>query len=184
VAAMNVANTLICYLGVLLGVGLIDITRKGFVVIQNTFIPMMIMSASFLFYVLIALPLCKLFSFLGLAISLSITFLVGVIADLFILNKLLKGIYVRKILITIFKVSISSLIMGFTVWGLNRNLDFFINIDSRFFIFLKIIVNASIGIFLYTVICFILKLEELGIIYNLTFVKLFKENSPENLFKV
>ncbi len=171
-ATSGVSNALVCYIGLLLGVSLANILGRGFFAIQNTFIPALIMVGSFLFYILIAIPLSRIFSYMGLALALSVTVLVGLIIDLFVLRRLLKGIGGRSLLISFCKVFISSLIMGVSSWFIYKKLTLLFVFENKFLIFSKICISVLIGFTVYIIFCFLFKLEELAIIHNTLFSKL------------
>lgn len=175
-ATYAVATTLVYYMGVLLGVSLSSITGRGYFAIQNTFIPAVIMSVSFLFYILIAIPLSRLFSYSGLALALSITILTGWAVDLFTLRYLLKGIEGKAILSTAYKVFTASAVMGSAAWALRYGMTLSCLAENKLFVSIKVGVGALISFSVYLMTCFMIKSEELNIIYASVMGKLAKRS--------
>lgn len=172
VATNGVGQALVCYLGVLLGAGLAAIVGRGFFAIQNTFIPALIMAGTFLFYVLIAIPLTGLFSFRGLAVSLSITVLAGLLVDLLVLRRLLNGIEGRLIFATIYKVIVSSIVMGIIAWFVCQKMVLDLAAGDKLIVFLKLGISVLISLIVYALFCLALKLEEVSFVYNIVFARL------------
>lgn len=172
IATQRVSQALVCYIGVLFGVSLASVTAKGFFAMHNTLIPAIIMSVSFIFYVLIAAPLSKIFSFPGLALSLSITVLLGLFVDLLILGRMLKGLEGKFLFTTAYKVISSSLIMAVIVSFIYREISFFSIAESKPHIFLKLGISSLAGLGAYLILCLMLRLEEINLVSKALFAKL------------
>lgn len=170
-ATEAVAKSLVCYIGVFLGVSLASVTGKGFFAIQNTLVPAIIMVASFFLYVLISLPLSRLFSFMGLALSLSITILSGLMVDFFALRLLLNGIDGRAIMRLVFKVVGVSISMGIVMWFLYKNLSLPFIVVAKLSIFVKIALSSLVGLTAYLFLCYLFRIKEASIICSMLFPK-------------
>lgn len=168
-ATEAVAKSLVCYIGVFLGISLASVTGKGFFAIQNTLVPAIIMVASFFFYVLISFPLSRLFSFMGLALSMSVTILAGLTVDFFALRLLLKGIEGRAIVRLVFKVVGFSVAMGLLSWFFYQNLSLPFMVAEKPGIFVKITLSSVMGFTAYLLLCYLFKIKEASIICSTVF---------------
>jgi putative peptidoglycan lipid II flippase len=173
-ATQGVTAALVCYLGLLIGIGLANVSGRGYFAIHNTVIPASIMSLSPLFYLLIAVPLMRMFSYAGLALSLSFTVLAGFITDILILRRKLNGLEGKRIFASVIRVVVSSCVMGLCVWFLYSGFAHTYTLEDRLIFFIKIAGIALIGFLVFIFCCFIFKSEELRMIYELLAAKFYK----------
>lgn len=146
----------------MIGFGLRDVLSRVFYSLQDTKTPMINGAMAMILNIILNLILVKNMAHAGLALSTSISELVGTGLLFYSLRKKIGSFSGRNIVSVMVKVSISSIIMGVVV----KSFYNFINsIIGSGFIFEAIGLGSSIiiGAFVYLGLIFILKIEEVNI---------------------
>lgn len=171
-AVSNTSVALLCYFGVLFTTGMSKVTSVGFFAAHDLRTPFLLMLGAFLFYLCIAPLLANLFFLKGLALSLSLVFILSIIAEVFILRKRFSGIGGSRILNSFLKIVFSSFIMGVVSRSFFKNLPLFFIIGEKFTLALRLGSSVLIGLLAFNIFCFLLRVEELRMVYELSYLKL------------
>ena len=148
----------------------IQLLIRGFYAFKNTRIPLAVGVIS----AILNLGLSMLFTYefglgiRGLALSISLAGLFEAVALFFMLNRIVGGLMTKQFWNPVLKIIAASVIMGVSLWLLMRYLDriVFDTTKTSSLIILTIIVS-SVGMLIYLLLSWLLKLEQLRAIFAL-----------------
>jgi len=96
-----------------------NIVGRAFYISRRTKICAVIASSEILVYLLLGYYLSLNFSYLGLAVALSISTLYNIIVSIFILNKIFKGLDGNKLVLDIIRIIVASILTGLIIYLFN-----------------------------------------------------------------
>lgn len=158
-AVNNTSIALVCYLGVLIAMGISRVLGIGFLAMHDVKRPALLMIGTFLLYAACAPWLSRVYSFKGLAFAFSLACLVSMSVEVYILRKKLGGIDGRKLLNSFLKIGLASLAMGVTVQLIFYRL-------ATLSLILRMGFTVLAGFLVFNLFCFILRVDELKLIYE------------------
>jgi putative peptidoglycan lipid II flippase len=161
-----------CYLGVFIAMGMSSVINIGFLAIQNVLVPAILMICAFIFYACIAPLLSSFLSFRGLALAFSLSGIVSIIAEMLILRKRLGGIDGQNIATSFLKTGACSLVMGMVALLVFNILPVFSFAGQNFALAMRLGIAVLIGFAAFNSIGFILRLQELSLIYDVVALRL------------
>ncbi|MEK7513366.1 MAG: murein biosynthesis integral membrane protein MurJ [Patescibacteria group bacterium] len=149
----------------------IQILVRGFYALANTKIPLFIGSLSVLVNVLLSLLFVYRFNLgvvgLALAISLASFFQAGLL--LIFLSRLVGGFAFDQLFKPFFKMSLATILTGFSLWAPLRLLDrYILNTTKTFDLIILSSVTVLIGLSVYVFLSKLLQIEELNGFLTLT----------------
>ena len=154
-----VSEALIFYSPTMIAYGLRDVLNRAFYSAKDTKTPMKYSILGVVINIILSFILYRYMSVPGLTLSSSISAVAITLMLLFEMNKKFKGVAFSSILKTLGKISIASVIMGASVY-LIKNI-FVMNMASTLIVNLIILLLcAVVGILLYFVLAYLLKIEE------------------------
>lgn len=173
-ATYMTALALVMYSIGMLSVGLVDILGKVFYSLQDTKIPMINSAISMVMNIIFNLVLIKYLKHAGLALGTSLSSMVCTVLLFRSLKKKIGYFGQDKILKTIFKAIISSVVMGCTTYFSHNIL---LNILNVGFVHEIIALCGSIvtGIIVYLTLVILFKVEEVNVIIQIIKSKLSKK---------
>lgn len=151
--------SLICYSIGLLGIGFNDLLKRIFYSLKDTKTPMINSVISIIFNIILNIILVKFMGYIGLPLATSVSCIITTILLFISLNKKVGYFGQKEILKTMLKSTIASIIMSIcTYLSYNIFIDIFKPIDI--YEIISLFGAIVIGIFIYLILVFILKLEE------------------------
>jgi putative peptidoglycan lipid II flippase len=103
----------------------------------------------------------------GLALAFSLTSVINLSIFLYLLRNKLGGIGGTKILITLLKSGLSSGVMGILSYYLAQFLGLYLNLDRASGRLIQVGVAILVGVIVYTLMIFLLRMEEVEYVLNL-----------------
>lgn len=170
------ATALMFYTPAMIAYGVRDILYKAFYSIKDTRVPMINSILAILLNIILSFVLVKNMEVSGLALASSISTVITTLILIFILNNRLKGINLKYLIKSFFKIGISSLVMGGVIINI-RNLCFLklgINFLGNI---VTIIISFVVGVIVYFVCVYLLKVEEYIYMVELVRKKIGKNKS-------
>ncbi len=154
-----VSLALVFYSPTMIAYGVRDVLNRAFYSAKDTKTPMIYSIVGVIINIAFSAVLYRYMAVPGLTLSSSISS-VAITLMLFIkMNKKFKGIHFGSMLKTLLKISISSIVMGIVIYLIKK--IFIMNTTSHFTINLVILlVSVIVGSILYSVLTYILKIEE------------------------
>lgn len=154
-----VSQALLFYSPTMIAYGIRDVLNRAFYSAKDTKTPMMYSVLGMVINIILSAILFRYMSVPGLTLSSSISSVVITLMLLLAMNKKFKGINNKSILITLGKISLASIIMGFVVYFIKKM--FIITLSPTFIVNLMILLLCStIGILLYFCLTNIFKIKE------------------------
>ena len=149
----------------IVGFGLREILVRAFYSLKDTKTPMLNGVISVILNIILNLTLIKSMGISGLALATSISSIIGVFILMICLNKKIKFIDYVKISKLTIKVIISSIVMGI---GVNMSYKYLIILlgSGLTSIIASLTISVIIGIIVYFVLIYILRLEEVYILID------------------
>ncbi|WMJ81196.1 murein biosynthesis integral membrane protein MurJ [Clostridium sp. MB40-C1] len=170
------ATALMFYTPAMIAYGVRDILYKAFYSIKDTRVPMVNSILAILLNIILSFVLVKNMEVSGLALASSISTVITTLILIFILNNRLKGINLKYLIKSFLKIVISSLVMGGVIINI-RNLCFLkLGINSLGNI-VTIIISFVVGVIVYFVCVYLLKVEEYIYMVELVREKIGKNKS-------
>lgn len=154
-----ISDALVLYSPTMIAYGLRDVLNRAFYSAKDTKTPMIYSMVGVLINIGFSAVLYRYMSVPGLTLSSSISSVVITSMLLFKMNKKFKGINFNSMVKTLGKISIAAVIMAAVIYLIKR--IFLMNLAAVFTVNLMILfVCAIVGIVLYFVLTYILKIEE------------------------
>ena len=160
-----VQAALICYAIGFTTNGLKIYLNKIYFSYQDTITPLINQIIIVVINILIAIPLVKVIEYKALALATSIASIVGALFLLYMLRYKVKGIDYKNIVVNFIKVLIASLIMGLVVYGTYKTTNLVLG-TGFISTFIKIVVSVAIGIIIYGILIYLLKIEEFQVVFT------------------
>jgi len=143
----------------------IQILVRGFYALSNTKTPLIIGALAVLVNVLLSFLFVYRFNLnvLGLALAISLASFFHAFLLLAFLSKLIGGFSKKSLAIPFFKMSLATLLTGFSLWGPLRLLDrYILNTTKTIDLIILSIITTFIGLFVYLFLSKLLKIKELN----------------------
>ncbi|MFC1721637.1 murein biosynthesis integral membrane protein MurJ [Patescibacteria group bacterium] len=178
-ATILTASTLGYFVLSLFAQSLIPLLAKSFYAIQNTVIPVTVSIVSMVINIILALWFTNFMGVAGIALAFSIASFINMITLLIIIHVKLGGLEDKKIIVSVMKIIVASLVMLFLVQGLSFHRgDTVIDIlpgikglianvvDMQTFwgVFLQAAVATLVGLGVYVLVGWLIKLEEISMV--------------------
>lgn len=145
--------------------GAIKIMQSCFFALKDTVTPTKIALLSLITNIIFILMLIYPLKSSGIALATSLSGINSAVVMFFILKKRLKPFDVQPILNSLLKISIASLLMGFTCWLFLRYSD--IVLAGQLGRVLRLLLIVFVGIASYIIFCLVLKVDEMRQALNL-----------------
>lgn len=159
-ATINTANALAFFSFSLFAQSLIPLLARAFYSLENTKTPFMIALFSEITTIILAIMLFKNLGVPGLALAVSLGAILNMFLLGFFIRKMLGNIKGEKILKSLYKISIAGILMGISIQFLKYPLVKIFNLDYFWGVLGQGFFAATIGLAIYLIICYILRLEE------------------------
>lgn len=165
---------LICYSIGMLGNGLKVYLNRVFYSKQDTLTPLKNQILTVIVNIALSFILIKPFGFKGLALSTSFAAIIGSTLLIISLKKIIEDMTFGKYIASFIKITIASLIMGAVVYIVNKNIILLLG-DSKKIEFISLILSTIVGMIVYTIGIFVLKVESANLVLDKIKAK-FKRN--------
>ncbi|MFA6427009.1 MAG: murein biosynthesis integral membrane protein MurJ [Candidatus Magasanikbacteria bacterium] len=139
---------------------LIPMLARAFYALQDTWTPFIIGMCSTLVNVLAALYFAKSFGVIGLACAYSASMIIQTALLWIFLRHKTHGLNEKSIVISIIKMSVAVLGMGFVIQLLKKPMSLVVDMEKFWGILTQGLVCGTVGLITYLVLCRLLKLEE------------------------
>ncbi len=153
------SSVLFFYASGLLAFGLRDFVCKAYYTLKDTKTPMINSAISLILNVVLIFVYKSFLGLKGLALANATSMYIACALLIYSLTKKIGSINGRKILVTTFKTLISSATMLIAIYYVNNMLV--LNYVSTGSIFIKILISSSIGLVIFIITAFILRLDEI-----------------------
>lgn len=141
----------------MIGFGIIDIINKAFYTLNNTKIPLNVGILIVTLNYILNKILLEYLGFKGLALATSISLIFGAILLIHLFAKRVGKLEMRSLLNTIFKVGISSAVMGISISYLKKYLSFVLIKNTLLVKFIMLVAPVTLGVLVFAILTFILK---------------------------
>lgn len=168
-ASEMTATALFYYTIGLVGFLLRDVISRAFYALKDTKTAMVNGSISLILNIVLSIILIKYLELGGLALASSISGITGTILLLFSLKKKIGDFGIREILVCIFKISIASVVMAIMLNIIYNQIRFYTGSQ-----FASLLISITCGFFVYTLLVFFMKIEEIESLKRSFFVFLKK----------
>ncbi|MBM7870102.1 putative peptidoglycan lipid II flippase [Clostridium pascui] len=160
------ANALLFYSPAMIAYGLRDILNKAFYAVKDTKTPMINSFVGIIINVVINIFIVNYMKVSGLALATSISSIIITLLMLINLNKKMNGIELKNIYVTFIKTLVSAAIMGIII---NIVSIYCVNTfgNNAYGSLISLLVNFVIGLTIYFVCIYFLKVEEIYYFFNL-----------------
>lgn len=165
-ATINTADTLALFALSLFAQALIPVIARAFYALSNTKTPFVIGVISELFSIIAALMLMKPLGVAGLALAFSIGAILNFIILTIALRTILKKIDGEKIFSSFLRIVLAAIPMALTIQSIKYPLAKIFNQTYFFGILGQGLVASIVGLAIYLLICYLLKVPELMQIKN------------------
>lgn len=156
----------------LVGLGIREVLDRAFYALQDTRTPMINGIFIVIVNVILDIVLVRYMGLGGLALATSISFIIGVLALLYLLRQKIGPLQGRKMLINLLKVSAATLVMGILV-GIAQN---FLPLGLEDVVSMSYVTNFMIiiliGVVTYALASIVLQIEEAHFVWNILKEKL------------
>lgn len=159
-AAKLTSSALLFYTPSMIAYGIRDILNKAFYSIKDTKTPMINSFIGIAVNVLINIFIVKYMKVSGLTLATTISTIITTILMLWDLNKKLNGMNLKKICGNFMKILIASIIMGFTIMGINKIIFNVLPMNTRYSI-VSILISFVFGSLIYFLFIYLLKVQEI-----------------------
>lgn len=165
-ATSMTAISLACYSIGMLGVSLREILSRVFFSLQDTKIPMINGTIAMGMNIVLNIVLIKFLGYMGIPLATSISSIICILLLFKSLKKKIGYFGEDKILNTMVKSLISSIVMGFVITPFYKLLSEFLGLG---FVkeFITLFITIGIGVFVYCIMVIVLKVEEVNIIIDM-----------------
>lgn len=160
------ASALLFYCPSMVAYGLRDILNKAFYSIKDTKTPMVNSIIGILINILFSIILVKMMGVRGLTLSASLSALISTILLIRSLDKGLNGIKIGRFIESITKISICSVVMGAFIFVIKIILTNYFG-DRQLSNLISIITSTILGVIIYAVCAYILKIDEYMYVVNI-----------------
>ena len=160
-ATILTANTLAFFTLSLFAQALIPLLARAFYALNDTWIPFVISLTSAFLSVILSIYLKEFMGVIGLALAFSISMIVQLMMLWMGLRKKLGSLKELTLLHSLYKLSISALIMAVSIQLLKYPLAHIVNMTRFWGILTQGILAGVAGLLIYTGMCYLLKVEEL-----------------------
>jgi putative peptidoglycan lipid II flippase len=160
-ATINTADTLAFFAFGLFAQALIPLFARAFYSLSDTKTPLLISVVSEICAIAAALVLMRVLGVAGLALASSIGALISLSLFVAFLRRRLHSIDGGKILHSLFRISVASIIMAVTVQALKYPLSAIFDLNYFWGVFGQGAVAGIAGLLIYGAICWILKVPEM-----------------------
>ncbi len=143
---------------------LLALFNRAFYALQNTKTPLYIALVSMGLTAVLSFYFKNIYGVAGLALGISLGSIFQVILLWMALKQKLGNIDEKNILISIFKISFASVLLGIVTQNLKYPISLFVNMDTFGGIFLQGLIAGLAGLLVYGLICFLLKLTEMQLL--------------------
>ncbi len=147
--------------------GLIPLLARSFYAIQNTRIPFFTGLVGEIVNVVLAIYLAQFYGVLGLVWAFTIASIVNMGLLFFILNKKMNVFADKRIISSLFRISLATIIAGSIAQAAKYAIDPFITLDTFLAVFAQLAISGSLGIGVYLFVTWLLKMEEFEIVKKL-----------------
>lgn len=144
--------------------GTIPLLARSFYSHENTRTPVVIGIVSVFLNLILSFILSRAYGIVGLALAFSIANIVNMLLLLIVLRERVGDLDDRNLIISVFKVSINSMIAGAASYGLLHFVALFVNMQSALGIFVQILVAGIGGLIVYLLMSSWTKMPEVLII--------------------
>ncbi len=145
----------------LLAQGLIPLLARAFYALKNTKTPMYISIVTAAASIALGYPLSHSLGVAGLALAFSIGSFINVIILYYYLRKIYPDIWNVAIVYSFAKITIISLIMGFSMWVVLHLAANYVNMNRFFGVLTQTLIAASVGFIVYFGLSLMFNLEEM-----------------------
>lgn len=159
---------------------LIPLLARSFYAIHNTKTPFYVALASEAVNIILVILLIKNYAVSGLAIAFSAASILNMALLFAILRKKIGYLDEKNILSSVFKVLLAATIAGMVTQVLKYSISFFANIDTFVGIFAQLIISGGIGIIVFLLMSYLLRIEEFFHFKNSISKKLFRTREQIN----
>lgn len=170
------ANALMFYTPAMVAYGVRDILFKAFYSLQDTKIPMLNSFLGIFINIILSLILVNRMQVSGLTLASAMSALVTTLILIIILNNKLNGINLKHLIEVFVKITVSSFIMGLIILKIRDICFSKIGMSFEGNI-ITIILSFIVGVFIYFVCIYILKVEEYIYIVELAKKRVIKNKS-------
>ncbi len=160
-ATIATANTLAFFAFGLIAQALIPLYARAFFALSNSKTPFLISIATEIVTIICCLFFMGRFGVAGLALGSSIGSILNITLLIIYLRRTLGGIDGYAIMTFIYKVSTAALAMGLAIYFMKIPLGSLFNLDYFWGILLQGLISGTVGLLIYGVLCYLLKVEEM-----------------------
>lgn len=160
-ATIATANTLAFFALGLLAQALIPLYARAFYALSDTKTPFVAGLISELLSIIAALLLMKPLGVAGLALASAIGATINIALLIILLRGTIKSLELGRFLVAAFKISIAGSLMAILIQILKYPLDAILDLNHFYGILLQGFVSGSLGLLVYVLVCYALKLEEM-----------------------
>ncbi|MFK8793961.1 murein biosynthesis integral membrane protein MurJ [Planococcus plakortidis] len=168
-AVLLTSQALFFYSIGMIGFGMREIISRVFYSLQNTKIPMINASIGMMLNIILNIVLSHYLGIGGLALATSISAIFTSILLFFSLRKRIGAFGLKNILATLSKIIIASIIMGLAVREIYQLLS------GEFHDGFALLFSITIGVFIYLVLIYFLKINEFKVFIKILIKKVFKK---------
>ncbi|MFA4817292.1 MAG: murein biosynthesis integral membrane protein MurJ [Parcubacteria group bacterium] len=152
----------------------IPLLARAFYALHDTKTPFYIALFSEAVSIIGVLLLINKFHILGLAIAFSLASVVQMVFLLFVLRTRFDTLDDKNIISSVGKIALASFAAGVGIQLVKYLTALFVNLDYFFGVFAQLSISALVGILIFLLACYFLKLEEFFVFKNSLTSKLFK----------
>lgn len=153
---------------------LVPLLTRSFYALQNTKTPFYIALFSEAINILIVVMLIGKYQLIGLAVAFSVASIVNMILLLSALRIKLDSLDDKNIIKSVFKISVASLIAGVAVQYLKHFVNNYVDLDTFIGIFIQLMVSGGVGVMIFILASYFLKMEEFYYFKKSIIKRLFK----------
>ncbi len=153
---------------------LIPLLARSFYALQNTKTPFYIALFSEAINIIIVIMLIGKYQLVGLAVAFSVASIVNMTLLLAFLRNKFDNLDDKNIIKSVLKISVASLIAGIAVQYLKHLVNNYVDLDTFIGVFTQLMVSGGVGLIIFILASYFLKLEEFYY---------FKKSITKRLFK-
>lgn len=160
---------------------IIPLLARSFYALENTKTPFYIALFSEAVNIISIVVLIEKFEIIGLAIAFSLTSIVNMSLLAYFLRKRFGTIDDRKIMLSVSKFVVGSIVSGAAIYITRHVLANFITLDTFMDVLIQLISSGIVGIGSFVVVCYWLKIEEFYDFKSALLVKIFGYSSEKGI---
>ncbi|MHB1125808.1 MAG: murein biosynthesis integral membrane protein MurJ [Bacillota bacterium] len=145
----------------------LQVLNRAYYALQDTRTPVTIGVITIGLNIILNILLVKPMSHGGLALASSLAGIFNITALLFLLQRKIGAINGRQIISSFFKSVFASALMGLGAFGIAQALASYLNMSSKFNQALQLMVSVTVGVGLYAVIAYLLRMEEIELVMEM-----------------